>query len=197
VLSQAQLIVFDLGGVLASLGRPAEQMGLGMSDEDFWSVWLGSDTVTLLETGKIDEREFFERFPEEIGLAEPVHEFRQRMQRWQLELFPGVIDMLGQLGASHDIALLSNTNSIHWRMVDPDGHFRGLFDHVFLSFEVGHAKPHREIFEHVLNAVRNDPGDILFLDDTENNVAAAASIGIRSERVIGLAGIRSALAVGD
>lgn len=193
MLSQAQLIVFDLGGVLASLGRPAEQMGLGMSNDEFWSAWLGSDTVASLETGKIDEREFFERFPAEIGLLDSGDQFSQRIQRWRLELFPGALEILRQLGAGHSVALLSNTNSIHWQMVDPDGRFRRCFDHVFLSFEIGHAKPRRDIFEYVLSAVPNALDDIVFLDDTEANVAAAAKIGIHSMQVAGVEGIRRAL----
>lgn len=196
MLSQAQLIVFDLGGVLASLGRPAEQMGLGMSNDDFWSVWLGSNTVAELETGVIEATEFLERFPSELGLHEPGQEFHQRFQRWQLELFPGVIEMLQQLGERHDIALLSNTNPIHWNMVDPDGRLRQLFNHIFLSFEIGLAKPHRDIFDHALRAVPNRPGEIIFLDDTEKNVQAATKMGIHSMQVAGVEGIRRALELG-
>jgi putative hydrolase of the HAD superfamily len=196
VLSQAQLIVFDLGGVLASLGRPAEQMDLGMSDRDFWSVWLGSDTVVALETGAIAEAEFFERFPAELGLTDSCRKFQQRFHRWQLELFPGVVEMLQELGETHDVALLSNTNSIHWNLIDPDGQIRQLFNHVFLSFEIGHLKPYRDIFEHVLQFVPNARDEIVFLDDTEKNVAAAEELGIRSLQVTGLEGIRRALQLG-
>lgn len=168
-------------------------MDLGMSDRDFWSVWLDSDTVVALETGGIAEAEFFERFPAELKLADSSREFQQRFQRWQLELFPGVVEMLQKLGKTHNVALLSNTNSIHWNLIDPDGLLRQLFDHVFLSFEIGHLKPHRDIFEHVLRTVPNARDEIVFLDDTEKNVAAAASMGIHALRVIGPDGIRRAL----
>ena len=193
MLSQARLVIFDLGGVLASLGRPAAQMGLQLSNDEFWSVWLGSGTVFALETGAIEEAEFFERFPAELGLTDPSQEFQQRFQRWQLELFPGVVEMLQELGETHDVALLSNTNSIHWNLIDPYGQVRQLFDHVFLSFEIGHLKPHRDIFEYVLQSVPNARDEIVFLDDTEKNVAAAASMGIHSLQVSGPQGIDKAL----
>ena len=192
----AKLIVFDLGGVLASLGRPAEQMGLDRSDQEFWSAWLNSETVTAFETGAIEEAEFVGRFPAELGLADSGAEFRRRLMRWRLQLFPGVNEVLSRLGKTHSVALLSNTNSIHWKMVNPDGQFRRLFDAVFLSFEIGHAKPQRGIFDYLLNAVPNDPGEIIFLDDTEINVAAAARLGIPSQRVTGIDGARRALGIG-
>lgn len=192
---RARLIIFDLGGVLASLGRPAEQMRLGIAEEDFWSVWLSSATVRALETGTIKEHVFFERFPRELGLADTAQEFRQRFSRWRLELFPGVIELLVQLRDSRRIALLSNTNAIHWHMVDPLGRFRQLFHHVFLSFEIGQAKPAKRIFEHVLSAVPNGPGDIVFLDDTIKNVEVAASMGIQSTQVTGLDGVKGALSL--
>lgn len=190
---RTELIVFDLGGVLASLGHPAEQMQLGMSEDEFWSVWLASATVATLETGGMAEHEFFARFPAELGLPDSGRDFRRRFQRWRLELFPGVTEWLRQLGERYRIALLSNTNPIHWQMVDPDGGFRPLFDHVFLSYEIGRAKPAPAIFEHVLECVPHDPGAIVFLDDTASNVAAAATHGIRSVQVTGPGGARHAL----
>ena len=101
--------------------------------------------------------------------------------------------MLSQISETCSVALLSNTNSIHWHMVDPDGLFRRLFDHVFLSFEVGYAKPHRDIFDHLLNTVPDNPGDILFLDDTAENVEAAVKLGIRATQISGPDGIEKAL----
>ena len=193
---RAQLIVFDLGGVLASLGRPAERMRLDTSDQEFWSVWLGSKTVAAFETGAMEEAEFVERFPAELGLADSGQEFRRRLMRWRLNLFPGVIEMLSRLSETHSLALLSNTNAIHWNMVNPDGRFRRLFDHVFLSFEIGLAKPHREVFEHVIQTVPYTASDTVFLDDTASNVEAAATFGIQSKRVAGIDGARRALDLG-
>jgi putative hydrolase of the HAD superfamily len=197
VSSQSQLILFDLGGVLASLGRPAEQMELGYSDRDFWSVWLGSTTVAQLETGAMHETEFFERFPAELELDESAQAFRRRFLRWRLQLFPGIAEMLSQISETRRIALLSNTNPIHWRMVDPDGDLRQRFDHVFLSYEIGFAKPHRDIFDYVLNALPDNATDLVFLDDTIKNVEGAARCGIHSIHVTGPEGARHALGLGE
>jgi putative hydrolase of the HAD superfamily len=188
-----QLILFDLGGVLASLGRPAEQMQLDIADDQFWSVWLSSPTVAAFETGGIGEAEFVERFPGEIGLPDTGREFGERFLDWRLQLYPGVLEMLRKLGESHRIALLSNTNPIHWNMVDAAGDLRPLFDHVFLSYEIGCAKPGNAIFEHVLQAVPDRPGDIVFLDDTLKNVEAAGSFGINALHTSGPDGISLAL----
>ncbi len=60
--------------------------------------------------------------------------------------------------------------------------FEELFDHVFTSAEIGHKKPDKEFFEHVLKMLKEEyglePGDIMFFDDMQEHVDSARKAGI-------------------
>ena len=55
-----------------------------------------------------------------------------------------------------------------------------------LSCELKSIKPEREIYEFAVNACGDDPPEILFFDDTEENVEAAKAIGIDAHLYRGL-----------
>lgn len=179
------LVIFDLGNVLADLGNPPREMGLDISEGEFWDLWLSSTTVRSFENGDMAESGFLQRFAAELGLEDSTEKFRQRFLRWRLTIYPGVVDAILALRSAFDTALLSNTNPIHWNMVREQEAFEQLFDRIFLSYEIGQSKPERVVFEHVLDRVDQRPEDIRFLDDSEANVAAARQVGIIANQAFG------------
>lgn len=111
------------------------------------------------------------------------------------ELLTGVpvekLRMIRQLKESgYHIAVLSNTNQIHWEKSVKDFFtIDGLtvedyFDEVFLSCDLAMVKPDAGIYEEVLRRLGVDINDkeavsrILFIDDSEKNTNAASKIGI-------------------
>jgi putative hydrolase of the HAD superfamily len=60
----------------------------------------------------------------------------------------------------------------------PRADFPGLFDSVVISGEVGMRKPEPEIFLHAAAALGLDPGECVFVDDVEANIAAAVACGM-------------------
>jgi len=72
-----------------------------------------------------------------------------------------------------------------------------LFDGAFYSCDVGAAKPARAYFEAVLRALNLRAERVLFLDDHEENAAAARALGLQGVRFppgSGAAGLRRVLA---
>lgn len=51
------------------------------------------------------------------------------------------------------------------------------FDKVYLSFELGCRKPNKKIYDYVLQDLKCDAGDILFIDDDTANIAMAKKYG--------------------
>ena len=51
------------------------------------------------------------------------------------------------------------------------------FDKVYLSFELGCRKPNKEIYEYVMQDLKCDIGDILFIDDDTTNITMAKKYG--------------------
>jgi putative hydrolase of the HAD superfamily len=72
-------------------------------------------------------------------------------------------------------ALLSNS----WGMADYPRHlFPAMFDVVVISGEVGMRKPEERIFRHAAGLLGLAPGECVFIDDAEVNVAAAEAVGM-------------------
>ena len=181
---QQQIILFDLGGVLVDLADPVTSIGLSMSDEEFWSVWLSSPLVQQFETGRLTASEFVTQFGAGLGFHD-ADEFDRALRSWHLPLFDGAERALQDLTASNTIALLSNTNEIHWQHVESQTDVFANFAKVFLSYETGNAKPHPSAFHDVVAHFDCEPQDIIFFDDNIGNIVAAKAEGLRAVRVQG------------
>ena len=55
-----------------------------------------------------------------------------------------------------------------------------LFDHRFLSYEIGVEKPDEEIFKYVADKIHHMKEEILFVDDRQSNVDAAKNFGMKA-----------------
>lgn len=187
------VVLLDMGGVLVDLGTPAADMALPMSDAEFWRVWLGSEAVGEYETGRLALTEFCRRMGAEFGLAAGGFT-AERLARWRLPLYPQVAATLRGLAGRYSLALLSNTNAMHWQAVRAQSDVFDAFSHVFLSYELGLHKPDRAIFEHVLDRLATPAADVVFIDDSERNVAAARELGIDAHRAAGFAEAQRVLA---
>jgi putative hydrolase of the HAD superfamily len=64
-----------------------------------------------------------------------------------------------------------------------------IFDHRFLSFELGLRKPDIAIYQAVADRLPCSRDRVLFLDDLAVNVESARLFGFRSEQVRGLDGV--------
>ena len=89
---------------------------------------------------------------------------------------PAMYGMIRKLrGAGYSTALLSNS----WGADEyPRADFPGLFDTVVISGEVGMRKPEPEIFRHAAATLGLEPGECVFIDDVEKNIAAAVACGM-------------------
>lgn len=184
-----KVLLFDLGGVLVeNRGREAlaAMLPRPLEAHEMWRKWLDSRAVKQFESGRISAEEFASSFVEEweIGLDPSV--FIGEFATWPKGLYEGAEALLARLKADHHLACLSNTNAIHWARF-PQLH--GLFDSCFLSHEIGHVKPDREVFAITLDRLGVPGADVWFFDDLLPNVCAAREIGMNAFQVDGFAGI--------
>ena len=183
--------------MLADLRDPVAAMGLDMPLEKFWKTWISSASVRAFETGKMQATEFLQRIPAELEYSGP-EPFEQRFHAWQLRLFPGVAELVRNAAPRFRIALLSNTNEIHWRQVNKGNDVFAHFDHIFLSYETGCFKPSESAFSSVTDHYQCAPADVVFLDDSESNIVAARDFGMDARRVVGVVELeRQLLRVAD
>lgn len=98
------------------------------------------------------------------------------------------IKMLLELRKHHKVYLLSNiydrgwsiaTNAFRKHNVEPED----CFDQLFLSHEMGVAKPDSRFFQAVIDATGINPTESNFFDDSRSNIAAAAALGFNAHLV--------------
>jgi HAD superfamily hydrolase (TIGR01509 family) len=188
-------VLFDLGGVLIELGGVAafQEMAGIASDEEVWHQWLASPWVRRFEMGRCTADEFSVGMVTEWQLDLGPERFLDVFRAWPIGPYPGAQDLLDEVRRSVPIGCLSNTNSLHWDHQSANWPLVGMFDHTFLSFELGLVKPDLDIFEAVADRLPVDRDRVLYLDDVALNADAARAFGFRSAQVHGPGECREAL----
>jgi epoxide hydrolase-like predicted phosphatase len=86
-----------------------------------------------------------------------------------------IIERLHQAG--YTVSLMSNTHDIHAKSNLLRG-FYDIFDHVFLSNEIGFIKPDMDKYKYVLKKLDTKPKRCIFIDDKIQNLVPARQLGI-------------------
>lgn len=176
-------IIFDLGGVLVGFDRQRsidafERIGCGKV-ADYIRDHRTEDLFYRIELGEISTHVFCE----EVRLMTATNAADEAIiEAWNVLLKPVTTERLQRLRelreAGHRLFLLSNTNDMHWQYC---GHqVVDCFERVFLSYEMRLSKPDPQIFAEVLRQADIEACDTLFIDDNADNIAAAASLGIKT-----------------
>ena len=176
-------IIFDLGGVLVGFDRQRsidafERIGCGKV-ADYIRDHRTEDLFYRIELGEISTHDFCEEVRQ---MTATNADDEAIIEAWNVLLTPVTGKRLQRLRELREkgvrLFLLSNTNDMHWQYC---GHqLNGCFERVFLSYEMRLAKPDTAIFAEVLRQADIDAHDTLFIDDNADNIAAAASLGIKT-----------------
>ena len=189
-------LLFDLGGVLIELAgvqKMLNWMGNLKDEKEMWRMWVESPSIRGFESGKLSDEVFSRGVVKEFSLDITPEEFLREFILFPKGLYSGAGDLLESLAAKYPIGCLSNTNKYHWDRFIREDALDKYFEHQFLSFRIGHMKPDKEIYTHVLEALPWSPEEILFFDDNQMNVDMALSLGMKAHQVKGLDGLKSKL----
>ncbi len=175
-------LYFDLGRVLInfSVEKMLAQVGAvsGVSPDKVKAVFFDSGLQIEYESGRIDCREFHEKFCAASG-SRPDFEALRQAASDIFELNTSILPIVAQLhAAGHRLGILSNTCHSHWE------HCRQrypsvieLFDVRALSYRLRAVKPNAEIFAAAAELAGVDPRDIFFVDDMLGHVEGARAVG--------------------
>jgi len=91
---------------------------------------------------------------------------------------PGMAPLLRRLARHHELVLHSD-HAAEWTAYIHRIHpWLAIFPTRFFSFQLGQTKKRPSTFRRVLAALGRKPGECLLIDDSAQNVAAAAAIGL-------------------
>src|SRR6516225_7483535 len=191
--AQLQGVITDWGGVLTTPILTTVQAWVEADGIDWDSyrtvmrAWVfdaygpgaSHNPVHALERGECSGAEFEQTLAAQLlrtdGGVVTAEGLLQRMFAASARV-PAMYDVIRALrGAGLRTALLSNS----WGWDEyPRADFPGLFDTVVISGECGTRKPEQAIFLHTARSLGLEPGQCVFIDDIEANVAAAAACGM-------------------
>ena len=175
-------ILFDLGRVLVHFdfrpGYQALEKLCPYRAEEIPKRLAPTGLVERFETGQVAPREFFQQFRD---IMELELEYDRFCEIWS-GIFPHAIlpeSMLRGLAQRYRMVLVSNTNALHFDMIQKSyGHLLRHFHTLVLSYEVGAMKPHAEIFDTAVEAARCPAAECFYTDDIPAYVEAARAKGI-------------------
>lgn len=179
-------IIFDIGGVLLNI-HPKKTFkfwenitGLSLNKLQESIPW---DLHCQYETGKFDDFQFYSAvnklFPKDNKIS--VEDF---WYGWKLLLGneTPAVDLLESFYKTIPIWLLSNTNPWHVGFLQSSNEYRF---HQFIkgaiySYEVGYRKPDKAVYTLTLERIGVSVPEVLFIDDNEDNVTAAKTLGMNA-----------------
>ncbi len=180
------VLVFDFGGVLLDwnprhlyrkLFAEAGAMERFLVENDFAAWNVEQDRGRPFSVGVA---ELCGRYPHHAELIRAYH------ARWEESIagpIPGAVALLAELKqAGYPLYGLSNWSAETFAHIRPRYAFFDWFEAILISGEMGLVKPDPRIFRALLDRVRRPAAECLFVDDGQDNIAAARTLGFRTIR---------------
>ena len=191
-------LFFDIGGVLGTNGWDREQraaavrhFGLDVDElED-----LHGETVGMLEQGRMPLDEYLRCTVFYRPRPFKLEEFKAHMLA-QSAPYPESIDLARALARTGQYRLMTINNEsaeLNQYRLEQFG-LRDIFLAFFSSCWVGVVKPARRIYEVALAMSQAEPDASVFIDDREQNLEPARSLGMQTIRFTDAPRLRQELA---
>jgi len=176
-----KVVLFDLGGVLVKLKEEHlfahfivsnSQMKIAEIEKLMW-------LIEAVNKGKFLVRDAYHFLCEEYKFNGSYSFFADNFNN----LIIGnenceIGNFIRILKPKFKIMLLSNTNALHFQYVKEKYDFFKLFDRFFLSYKMKLMKPERKIYKTLLRSISYRAEEILFIDDTYENIEMARQVGM-------------------
>lgn len=192
-------VLLDLGNVV--LGVDFRRVfaywaaAAGVPEAVFHERWAMDDAYQAHETGHMSFPDYAASLSQRFRIDLPTQVWLDGWNSIWTQPFSSVTALLPPVAARYDLYAFSNTNPAHVAQFnaqydDALGHFVD----VYTSCSLGRRKPDPAAFHSVCSRMQCEPADVIFLDDTAENVTGAASIGMDARHVGGNAAVARELA---
>jgi len=179
---EIRLVIFDIGRVILDFDHMITCRKLAKyssKDEEYiYDYIFNSEVLNEYEKGKITSAKMFEAISDKLGLDIPFEKFK-RVWGDIFTLKEGIEELIRRVKKAASIAVLSNTDEMHFDFIMDRVEIMKDFDWLFLSHEIGFRKPDKEIFEYIRDVTGFAPNEMIFIDDIEEFVVAAKKYGIK------------------
>jgi HAD superfamily hydrolase (TIGR01509 family) len=195
VVDTISAIILDLGNVVLNYdhGRSVRRIAqlAGRPEEAVESFMFG-DLKNDFNRGKLSAIGFYEQVRERFDLPICLDAFTQV---WS-DIFwenPDVVELLPALSKKYPLYLLTNTDILHFKYILDNFAVIPHFRKVFASYQMGTAKPDKEIYLQALQSIAQPASRVLYVDDEPAFVAAARECGMQAIHYFPSTELRTAL----
>jgi putative hydrolase of the HAD superfamily len=175
-------VLFDVGGVLLRTEdlapRRKWEQKFGLPEWGLAEAVFNSPPSRRASLGVGGPVEIWTHVAERFGLDEnEIIEFQRDF--WAGDrLDEELLVYIASLRPRYLTAVLSNAWPDMRAYLEQSPPVRAAFDRIFVSAELGMAKPDPRIYRHVLAELGLRPEEAIFVDDLRENVEAAQSVGM-------------------
>jgi FMN phosphatase YigB (HAD superfamily) len=175
-------IISDIGRVIVGVDVSRAMQGLStsipLSPKEIWSAIEKDPRFVDLQDGRITARDWHLHIVRRLGGNLTYDQF---IQAWNAALLPETLQpdsLWAGLSKKYRLSLLSNTDPIHVAHMESTFTFFKYFPVRIYSCVVGSSKPNPVIYQDALRATKVKANEAVYIDDLEENVAAAKSLGM-------------------
>jgi putative hydrolase of the HAD superfamily len=193
-----KVIIFDADGVLNHSKRRfsillAEKYGISVEKTSSFFEGPFQDCLT----GDADLKEVIFPYLDKWGWDKGVDALLEYWFQQEHNVDEKIIQYIKEL-RSRDVLCLLATNNEKYRfqyMLDKMG-FSNIFDKTYSSAHMGHKKPEQNFFLKIFKELNNiQKSEVLFTDDSIENIEAAKEFGIHAELYTSLENLKQKIAL--
>lgn len=179
-MNKITTVIFDMGRVLVDIDFESfpRELGIERGRTNYADERAIERMAKDYETGRISTEQFFDSVD---GVFKGKYTRMQLVNAWNAiirEENSAIIPIVNAVQAKYQTAILSNTSPTHFqRSLDTTAIIKK-FSKRYLSFQIGATKPDPAVYQYVIRDLAVEPSALLFIDDIEENIAAAKECGI-------------------
>lgn len=195
---RTRALLFDLGGVLIEIDferalrhwAPMSQLPLA----ELRTLFRFDAAYEQHERGEIEAGDYFAHLRRTLKLEATDAQIVEGWNAIFIREIPQTVAMVTHARRHLPCYCFSNTNRTHQEFwMTRFGQASSGFDRVFVSWELGWRKPEAEAFARVCREIGAEAGEVLFFDDTQENVEGARAAGLQAALVRSPQDVRDAL----
>jgi putative hydrolase of the HAD superfamily len=177
-------VIFDYGQVIGSSPNTHTRQDIadafGVSSNLIGEIL--KENIDQFRKGKLSENQLWQIISEKLNKPIPTNadDLWRRDFRKKLKISKRMINFVRFLKERNvKVAVLSNNIKPYVEIIRQAGGYDE-FPIVVNSCDVGYSKPQPEIYQLVIDQLKTDPKNILFLDDKLENLTIAKQFGIKT-----------------
>ena len=181
-------LVFDIGNVIVDIDYDvivAEFQKISVIDfKEILSYSQQNKIFDWMDVGKISAAQFRQELRKVLKPGVTDEEINFAWNSILVDYPEHKFKLLRDLKAHYKTFALSNINELHVTAINEaamkkfgEKDFGSFFHRAYYSNEIGHRKPDREIYEFIAAKENLSPAETFFVDDKEENIETARSMG--------------------